>query len=114
MKRLTLTLGSSLVLLMMGCGGSVSTFSCDRRNNTTQPTCTDYSGVSGDTGSVKNSCTQQGGTVGATCTLTDAVGGCKYNAPAGEQGSVTVWYYSGTTQDVQQYCTAGSTFVTPQ
>jgi hypothetical protein len=103
MKRLALTLGSSLVLLMMGCGGSVSTFSCDRQNNATQPSCTDYSGVSGDTSEVRSSCTQQGGTLGTTCDRTGAVGGCRYTAPAGEQGTVTVWYYSGAAQDVMQY-----------
>ena len=112
MKRMALALGSTVALFLMGCGG-VSTFNCDRTNNTTQPTCTDYTGVSGDTSQARSSCTQGGGTIGTTCDLTGAVGGCRFTAPAGEQGRVTVWYYSGTAQEVQQSCGTISTFVTP-
>lgn len=112
MKRLALTLGSSVALFLVGCGG-VSTFSCDRTNNSSQPTCTDYTGVSGDTGEARSQCTQGNGTIGTTCDTANAIGGCRFTAPAGEQGSVTVWYYFGTADQIRQACGTISTFVTP-
>ena len=112
MKRIAMTLGSSLMLLLAGCGGT-STFSCDL-TSTTEDICIDYDAVSGPTDEVRSNCTRAGGTLGTTCTRMGIIGGCRRTAPAGESGTQTIWYYSRTTQEVMQSCTSsGTTFVSP-
>lgn len=112
MKTFILALGLSLASLAVGCGGT-STFSCDIAPSSGSRTCTDYDGVSGDTEPSKAQCTQHGGTVGTKCNTAGSVGGCRLTAPAGESGTVTLWYFSpNTASTVMQSCGQG-TFVSP-
>lgn len=117
MERIVKALGFSAVALLFGgsvagCGG-VSTFSCDKGSGTSH-VCIYYDGVSGDTSAAQASCTGQGGTVGTACVTTGAVGACRVTAPAGEQGVVTTYFFSGTSSSIMQTCSAArATYVAP-
>jgi hypothetical protein len=81
-----------------------------------QKTC----GVETWTGSFSTSdfeaaCQTKSGTIGTSCDLTGAVGGCKMTETVGSIIVVTTsWFYEGTSQDIQTACAAGGgTFVSP-
>ena len=112
MNKTLFALVSLGVLLGAGCGGT-STFSCDRTSGTSGHICIDYDAVSGDVSESQAQCTASQGTVGTTCSRSGIVGGCRVTAPAGETGTVTTWYYSGTAASVMTSCGSFSTYVGP-
>ncbi len=111
MKRIIGISMSAAVLLLVGCG-STSTFSCDLSSGMSKQ-CLDYVDVSGDVGPTQAGCTKSGGTIGMVCPRAGIVGGCRITAPAGESGTVTTWYYSGTADMVMASCTGTKMYVSP-
>lgn len=111
MRNLILGLGTFVFLTLTGCG-STTTFSCDRMIGG-ERVCVDYDEVSGDTSTSEAQCSAASGTLGTKCVTTGAIGGCRLTAPAGETGTVTTWYFTGTAASVMTKCGGATTFVSP-
>lgn len=110
MKRPIQAFGPSVMLLLAGCGiETAARFSCD--HSAKKPLCVDYENVAPVADSLKEDCTQAGGTVMTSlCPRTGVIGGCT----ASDKGFVvTSWYYGGISAALlMQTCsTSGGTFV---
>jgi hypothetical protein len=109
----------ALLVACAGCGGGVSTGSCDLRSgNPAQQYCQEFDGDPSVVAVYKANCKGATGTwADAACGHQGVLGGCR-STDANTKVTITNWFYPGpgvmTAADVMLQCSGGNaTYVAP-